>query len=43
LDGCNDAGEEIFSGVYHTLQVGEVIPRIGAGEFQATRKIALVK
>ena len=43
-DGRSIYGEKVASGVYYyTLQVGEAIPRIGAGEFKATRKMVIMK
>ena len=43
-DGRDSSGEKVASGVYfYTLQVREAVPRIGAGEFSATRKMIIVK
>jgi hypothetical protein len=43
-DGRDNEGERVASGVYfYTLQVREVIPRIGVGDFTATRKMVIVK
>lgn len=43
-DSRDSLGEKVASGMYYyTLKVGEVIPRIGAGEFRDTRKMVILK
>jgi hypothetical protein len=44
-DGRDSFGEKVSSGVYYyTLQVERSeIPRIGAGKFQATKKMVIMK
>jgi hypothetical protein len=43
-DGRNQFGEQVSSGVYfYNLHVREAIPRIGAGDFTATRKMIIMK
>ena len=43
-DGKDSLGQSVASGVYfYTLQVREAIPRIGAGEFRATKKMVIMK
>ncbi len=43
-DGKNQLGEPVGNGVYlYRLQVSEAIPPGGTGDFQATRKMVVVK
>ena len=43
-DGRDNSGQSVASGAYfYTLDVREVIPGIGAGEFKSTRKMVIVK
>ncbi len=43
-DGRNQTGERVASGIYlYTLQVREAIPRTGAGDFRATRRMLILK
>jgi len=43
-DGRDDEGSPVASGLYfYTLQVREAIPSIGAGNFTATKKLAIIK
>ena len=43
-DGKDKHGQKVASGVYfYSLQVREAIPRIGAGNFTATRKMVIAK